>query len=87
MANGLTHEEILIACHNIGINLDCGGCAGNFYTGHNDIPHDGHCSRRITLNEDQITQCRIAATGASHEIEGLISIIEVLAKIKIVPYA
>lgn len=45
--NGLTHDEIAVACRNIGINLECGGCAENFYTGYNDPNHhDSHCSKK-----------------------------------------
>lgn len=40
----LTFEQICIACKNIGIDLACGGCAANFFTGFNDCPHDEHCT-------------------------------------------
>ncbi len=33
MNNGLTHEELVVACRNIGFDLTCGACAGQFYTG------------------------------------------------------
>jgi hypothetical protein len=50
MKDGLTHEEIIIACRNIGINLECGGCAENFYTGFNDLsPHNHYCTRKYVL--------------------------------------
>lgn len=42
--DGLTHEEIKIACRNMGINLDCGGCASAFYTGYGGDPHDENCT-------------------------------------------
>jgi len=32
-SNGLTHEEIVVACRNVGIDLECGACAAQFYTG------------------------------------------------------
>lgn len=49
MIGRLTHEEINIACRNIGINLECGGCAENFYTGYNDPEHHNEnctCTRK-----------------------------------------
>lgn len=30
---GLTHDEIMVACKNVGVDLTCGACAGVFYTG------------------------------------------------------
>jgi hypothetical protein len=33
MALGLTHDEIKIACKNVGVDLDCDACAEVFYTG------------------------------------------------------
>ena len=30
---GLTEEELIVACKNIGFDLTCGACAGQFYTG------------------------------------------------------
>lgn len=41
--DGLSHEEIIVACRNVGLNLECGGCASVFYTG-TDAPHDENCS-------------------------------------------
>lgn len=50
MIGGLTHEEIIVACRNIGINLECGGCAENFYTGFNDLSHhDSNCTRKYII--------------------------------------
>lgn len=43
---GLTHEQLNVACKNIGINLACKGCAQLFYTGVNDeYFHDENCTR------------------------------------------
>lgn len=36
-----------MACRNVGINLECRGCAENFYTGKRASPHDEDC----TLNK------------------------------------
>lgn len=48
--SGLTHEEIAIACRNVGINLECGGCAENFYTGYNNpLHHNQKCTKGYTL--------------------------------------
>ena len=30
---GLTEEELVVACKNVGVDLTCGACAGVFYTG------------------------------------------------------
>lgn len=53
MTGGLTHDEIIIACRNMGINLECGGCAENFYTGHNVPEHhdDKICTRKQKTRE------------------------------------
>jgi hypothetical protein len=32
-SGGLSNEELIIACKNIGFDLTCGACAGQFYTG------------------------------------------------------
>lgn len=43
-SQGLSHFEIYQACLNIGVNLDCGGCATTFYTGTgHSVPHDKNC--------------------------------------------
>lgn len=39
-SGGLTHEQISVACRNVGINLQCGACAEMFYTGSTTIEHD-----------------------------------------------
>lgn len=53
MVGGLTHGEIIIACRNMGINLECGGCAENFYTGFNDPLHhdDKICAKKQKIRE------------------------------------
>jgi hypothetical protein len=44
MVNGLTHQELAIACRNIGLDLTCGACACLFYTGHGGVyEHDATC--------------------------------------------
>jgi|SRR5208282_5579109 len=53
--NGLTYEEIVIACHNIGYDLTCGACAGLFYTGFSlREEHEPSCFTR-----DFMTVCRL----------------------------
>lgn len=39
----LNFDELVIACRNVGINLECGGCASLFFTGHGGDPHDENC--------------------------------------------
>lgn len=52
-SNELTHDEILVACRNIGINLECGGCAENFYTGFNNpLHHDTNCTKDIAKKNE-----------------------------------
>ena len=42
--NGLTQEELVVACANIGFDLTCGECACRFFTGHGGVyPHDARC--------------------------------------------
>lgn len=36
---GLTDEELVVACANVGVDLTCGACAGVFYTGAGLGPH------------------------------------------------
>lgn len=41
---GLTEEELLIACRNVGVNLECGRVASIFYTGASNVECDcGGC--------------------------------------------
>lgn len=60
---GLTYEELLVACKNVGINLDCGGCAANFYTGVNDIVHDKNCTLK---HDSQISWDELFIRAALH---------------------
>ena len=43
-SGSLTFEQTRAACRNIGVNLDCGGCAALFYTGFGGCEHDASCS-------------------------------------------
>lgn len=38
-AKGLTYEEIVIACNNVGVDLDCAACAECFFTGSTTALH------------------------------------------------
>lgn len=42
--DGLTHEEIVVACRNIGYDMTCGACAALFYTGGGGYDHDPGCT-------------------------------------------
>jgi|GEM_PF-6209732 len=42
----LSAEEIVTACRNVGIDLNCGGCAAAFYAGHAE-PHDEGCTSTV----------------------------------------
>lgn len=42
-AGGLTYDQIVVACRNVGVDLRCGACAGVFYTGVTLAPHT--CAR------------------------------------------
>lgn len=46
----LTFEEIAIACRNVGINLECGGCASAFFTGYVGDPHDENCTQQSSCS-------------------------------------
>ena len=45
-APGLTHDQLVIACRNIGYNLECGECASIFFTGYGGYPHDDSCPKK-----------------------------------------
>jgi hypothetical protein len=34
----LTEDDLVAACRNIGFDLTCGACAGEFYSGYDDVP-------------------------------------------------
>lgn len=40
---GLTFDELIAACRNVGVDLTCGGCAANFFTGTGASSHDEGC--------------------------------------------
>ena len=41
---GLTHDELIAACKNVGFDLSCGACACAFFTGHGGVyEHDAGC--------------------------------------------
>lgn len=63
LQGGLSYEEIYIACRNVGINLECGGCASEFYSGHSE-EHDKNCSRlpplyQVEVSNGQITNLKV----------------------------
>lgn len=41
---GLTEDELKIALKNVGVDLSCGTCASQFYTGH-EVPFDHTCGK------------------------------------------
>lgn len=41
---GLTYDQLVVACRNIGYNLTCGRCAEVFYTGISLAEHDAGCT-------------------------------------------
>ncbi len=41
---GLTHAELIIAGRNFGLDLSCGACAAQFYTGYGGYQHDDTCT-------------------------------------------
>lgn len=54
---GLTSEELVVACKNIGFDLSCGACAGVFYTGSGMGAHtcdeNQRTPRTLTAERDQ----------------------------------
>ena len=50
----LTAAEIVVACRNVGIDLNCGGCASAFYTGHAE-EHDEDCASQLTVAANEAT--------------------------------
>lgn len=57
MENGLTHEQLVIACRNIGYDLTCGQCASVFYTGIGIYPHDSTCKTPKSEGAVTVTVC------------------------------
>jgi guanosine-3',5'-bis(diphosphate) 3'-pyrophosphohydrolase len=48
-SGGLTNDEIVVACRNVGVDLNCGACASNFFTGQgSSSPHDATCKHAST---------------------------------------
>lgn len=47
----LTHDQIEVACRNIGYDLTCGACAELFYTGEQLHAHDTWC-KTVTKDKD-----------------------------------
>jgi hypothetical protein len=47
----LTHEDLVIACTNIGVDITCGRCAGVFFTGSASEPHDPTCTTSRAADE------------------------------------
>lgn len=83
-AGSLTFAEIEVACANMGINLECGGCASEFYTGHTE-PHDEACTRRsATLTPSELSSLQTIAVAASPDVSRCLEIIERLTGQKIV---
>lgn len=48
---GLTYEQLVIACSNIGYDLTCGACASLFYTGYGVYPHTSSCFSQPSKEE------------------------------------
>lgn len=54
---GLTHDEVLAACKNVGIDLECGACAEQFYTGSHMTDHT--CGKYVTIDSiANLPKCR-----------------------------
>ena len=45
IVDGLTHIEIIAACKNVGVDLNCGQCAAIFYTGSGTYEHT--CKKKM----------------------------------------
>ena len=66
MTDGLTYEELIVACKNIGYDLTCGACAGVFYTGYSlREEHEPSCFTYI--KNDMITVCRLCYNARGKE--------------------
>ena len=48
----LTHDQLMGACSNIGVNLDCGGCAALFYTSFGGYEHGPQCTNENVASSD-----------------------------------
>jgi hypothetical protein len=64
--NGLTHEEMVVACRNIGFDLTCGACASLFYTGTAPYAHDTSCQTPGTTKGEPCKRCGRYCEGGSN---------------------
>ena len=46
---GLSFDELVIACRNIGYDLTCGECASLFFTRYSSAPHDKLCKTQRSM--------------------------------------
>jgi len=44
----LTYEQLVEACRNFGIDITCGRCAAQFFTGTAPYEHDATCRTKVT---------------------------------------
>lgn len=61
---GLTHDELVMACRNIGYDLTCGACAAVFFTGFG-LPHDTHTCEQRT--ETPLPEVWVVEAFSAHE--------------------
>lgn len=64
--SGLTHEQIIIACKNIGYDLTCGSCAAVFFTGYGGYPHTC-ASTDPVVSEVAALEAQLTAARAENE--------------------
>lgn len=68
---GLTCDEILAACRNLGYDLTCGQCASVFYTGAGTCPHDSSCSTTfVNVRALQRFRCPVHGLGVKADEDG-----------------
>jgi hypothetical protein len=56
----LTDDELVVACRNIGFDLTCGACAGQFYTGSAMGDHTCKPSRVVPIELAELKDTIIA---------------------------
>jgi hypothetical protein len=62
-SGSLTFEQARVACSNIGVNLDCGGCAALFYTSFGGYEHDASCTNENVVSLDTRATKALTAWG------------------------
>jgi hypothetical protein len=65
-AGGLTFDELVVACKNIGYDLSCGQCASVFYTGAGTYPHECEEGKKTIAGISERLTMTVTAEKITH---------------------